>query len=143
MFFNLWKDRHKISQCSVERTITFSQKMSHSWILQHFDIKSCLVITFEDERWNFYFDTINTKISKKVRLKSFISESREYMVKFYNEFVLDIVERIKFQISPYSHFGDQKRKVNVSLIYWYDWCVCQLMFFKFVVPEHRITGKWK
>ena len=64
---------------SVERTFTFWQKMLKSWFFWQFDIKSCLLnlilITLENEWWNFYFDANNTKISKNIRLKSFICGS--------------------------------------------------------------------
>ena len=38
--------------------------------IQQFDITSCLVIILEDEWSNFHFDTGNSKILKKVRLKT-------------------------------------------------------------------------
>ena len=62
--------------CSVERTTGTCEKMFKAWILEQFDIKSCLPITFKDEWWNFHFDTSNSKTSKKVTLKTTWCESR-------------------------------------------------------------------
>ena len=39
------------------------------------------------------------------------------IAKFYKEFIPDIIERIKLKMSPFCHFCDQKRDVNVILIY--------------------------
>ena len=52
-----------------------TQNIDKLLILQIFDTKSCLLIIFEDEWWNFHFDTSNTKISKKVWLKTHPCES--------------------------------------------------------------------
>ena len=58
------------------------------------------------------------------------------IVKFYKEFILGIIERIKLKMSPFCHFCDQKRELNVLWYTTYDWCVFQLI--KFLVPENRI-----
>ena len=59
-----------IRWCSVERRTETCKKVLKSWIIQQFDIKWCLPITFEDEWWNLHFDTSNTETSKKVTLKT-------------------------------------------------------------------------
>ena len=61
---------------SVERTIKPCQQMSKYWILHQFDIKSCLLIIFEDEWWNSHFERSNTDISKNVSWKALNCESR-------------------------------------------------------------------
>ena len=59
-----------LSPQQLNQTIEFCRKVLKSWILQQFDNKSCLVIVFKDEWWNFHFNRSNSKISKKVRLKT-------------------------------------------------------------------------
>ena len=79
------------------------QNINELLTFQQSDIKSCLLIIFEDEWWNFRFDTNNSKISKKVRLKTTHCESRHE------------IDR-RFILFEYSDFSPKKLCIFMKIV---------------------------
>ena len=63
---------------------------------------------------------------------SVIPQVKKHGEVLYKEFILDIIEPIELKMSPFCHFYDQKREVNVILIYFvnniYFVVMCMLFF---------------
>ena len=83
----------------------------------------------------FFMKDIFTMIVTYWLILSQFFHKLKNIVKFYKEFLLGIIARIKLKISPFCHFYDEKRELNVILIYC-KWFMC-FSTGAFQIPKSR------